>query len=526
MKKNTAAFIKNPGPNQVRKMVPVMSKQQSLTTLANKVVNARNKADALNVIATHLAPVVMPMVDDNIPQSYRIIKEIYNNRQNIKQGVDTVRENVSKIFPGKQAALTASPGYGLSKAPNPRKVLLNSGIVPNTYTQDYMFAVTGVCDPMHISCIELQIPTSPTNPLYAYFNNTIAFDIQTRAQSNIGFDIGVNTVFTAANILTAMNAAIQALQYHYWFSSICAYESDPRNKNEGMIALRQTISAQQMSLIVQLGKRIEDTPIPPRIVEYVKYMSANYYSGDSQGSAVIKTCPNSTLLNTTDATAIANLTAVLNGLSSTQNNAVFALMRRAIPQWRVGKLYDVTVTPNYDLNFETIFSNLPFIVWNGTANVSYPPTADSNATISYNSFTNKLDGLAFASCSAYDSFNNVYVPGIVGVKAASQGTGATNVSTRFSWQRTGGITKFYPSDFDAFNTASRQDTYQIGGATVATITSPHLYGSDKCQNVNQNALLQSAYRSLDFLFNVNSIPVKGVLSAFNAKARNNIIPYN
>lgn len=473
---------------------------------------------AIQALIPHLLPAVHEMVNKKIPETYRIISETVRNNpefiQNAKGAITGVFKGNSSKASGQEGGNTS---YGLSKAPNPRKVKLNSGILPNTYTQDYMFPVVLACDPMHISSALLQIPTSTTNPLNTYFIQTIAFDIQTRAQTNVGFDIGVGTNFTATQILTGFNAAISALQHYYWFSSILSYESDPANKNAGMIALRQSITAQQLSLLAQLGRRLEDTPIPPRIVEWVKFMMANYYSGDNQGAAIIKICPNTTLLTGSDATAVSVLTAQLNALSTNANNTVYALMRRAIPQWRIAKLYDVTPIPNHDMNFTTIFSNMPFCVWDGTAAVVGPSVTGPNSSISYNTFTNKLDGVAFACTGMRDTVNNDLIPGMVFVNAVSQGINISNTSTRLSYALQGGISAFYATDGSTFNTASRQDSYQIPVATTSIIT-PHLYGADKCQNVNSNSTLQSAYNTLDFLVNVSSIPNKGQLNSFNRRA--------
>lgn len=517
MPKKTPAFVTNPGPNQRRKTVPTSTRAKAL---ADKLAKSTNNANTIATIveyAPHLAPYVAPALAGGVMKGYKFIKKA---NEMFPEVGEAVKDKVDKVFSGKGAVnnVVAFPTsvYGLSKAPEPKPVWLNSGIVPACYTETYMRATDTLCDPLHLSCVSLQIPVDPFSDLGNYFIGNTAFDIQTRAQANVGFDIGVGTNFTGQQIRTAMNACISGLQHYYWFTSVMSYESDTRNKNEGMLNIRNSISAAQMNLITQLGRRLEDTPIPPRLVRYVKYMMANYYSGDNQGSTIIKICPNPTLITGGDAVAQTILTNVINNLSSAANSTVFSLMRRAIPQWRCGKLYDVTPIPNFDTNFKTIYSNLPWCVWDGTTTRTGPIVTTAAQTVSYNTYNNKLDGIAFASTSVYNSTTSLSTPGFVSAPN-TLGISATILSTRLSWCNVGGVIAWRYSDFNNFNTISRQDSYQMPVSYAAQYT-PHLYGSDKCQNVNANALMQTAENSLDYFFNVASISARSQLNTFNRKA--------
>lgn len=506
-KDRQAAMQFNAGPNQSRKMVPVnnranLVKEAALHAAPYVVTYATNQAQKL----MNRLPPVSP-----IEVEYREIKK---SKQS--SFLDMVNEGIERAFKGKiKGNPSGSTAYGLSKAPNPKKVRLNSGIIPNTFSQDYMAAVDGVCSPMHISGATLQIPTDSRESLNSYFLNTVAFDIQTRAQSNVGFDLLSGSNFTASNILSSTNAVIRALSIYYWFTSIISYESLPSNKNEAMLSLRQSITSDQLNLITQLGRRLEDTPVPPRLVEWVKFMSHTYFSGDSQGSALIKICPNLTLITGGNTVAVEILQSCINGLSTATATTVFTLLRRAVPQWRIGKLYDVTSIPAFDPNFLTIFSNLPNCVYSGSASIQYPIPVSVGASVSYNSFTNKLDGVAFSCTSVYNTSTSTFTPGLVSSNAADLGVGASLLSSRLSWTNLSGVLAWRNSNLNSFNTASRSDTYQF---YTSTPTTPHLYGSDKCQNVNATALIQSASNTLDFLFDVDSIPTKNIINSFNSKS--------
>lgn len=519
-------FVANPGVNQNRKTVPIASAGQMASIKQVKAANALAhivKQHGPDLVS-HVAPIVLAAA----PQTYRWIddnlKKIPNNPYlnvgQINGTIGRVRDFADRVFKGKVENVnsSASSGYALSNAPNPKMTVLKSGIIPNTYTKDFMVAAQGVCSPMHISCVKVGLPILANQPLNKYFLNTVAFDIQSRAQANVGFSLLASVDFTAVNIQTSMNACIQALSVYYWFTSILSYESDTRNnKNEAMINLRQSITAGQLNLISQLGKRLEDCPIPPRIVEWIRFLNANYFSGDSQGSPLIKTCPSLTLVTGTDVEKQVVLQTVIDNLSTVIATNVFTLLRRSIPQWRVGRLYDVTPIPNYDKNFKTIFSNLPSSYYNAAAYTQSPVVADSSVSISYNSFTNNLDGVAYACASVFSTASTCHLPGLVTADPAATGMSTTKFSTRMSWQQTGAVASWAESDANSFLTVSRQDSYQY--PTFAAPSTPHLYGTDKCQIVNATSLQQTAENTLDFLFNIKSITTGNVgkLNSFNRK---------
>lgn len=390
--------------------------------------------------------------------------------------------------------------YALSSAPNPKPISLNSGIKPNTYVNDYMTPVEGACSPLHIACASLYIPTNANNPLSKYFTDTICFDLQTKAQEMVGFSVDITSTLSTTNLVGAYNAVITALQCYFYYSSVLSYESDSKNKNSGMIALRARIDPAILSDIRQLGKRLEDTPCPPRIVEWVRYMSGTYLSGNTQGAPILKIAPYWSYFTGTPATEAASALAILNNY-----NATFALLRRCIPSWRIGKLYDIPSSPIFDTNFLSVFANLPSMNRVTGANVNTMVAANSTTVIPYNTFSNKLDGLAFSMSGYYDTALATQIPGLVQAPV----TGPTNNDTRWSYYKVSGILGFSTVSTVPFLAYSRQETTMTVGVVT---TSLHLSGTDKCQNVTGQALLQSAQSTLDFLFNTDAIKVnkKGI----------------
>lgn len=448
-----------------------------------------------------------------LPPEHRVTGQKVRNH--VDSGVNYVKSKVGNAF--KNVPTNGSPSvmnssYGLSKAPLPKPTNLNSGIMPATSSNDLMAPVLNFCSPLHMTGVGIQIPS--TGSLYTYFTNTIAFDIQSRAQTNINFDLNIGSQLTVDQLRTAFNAVINALNIYFYYTSILTYESDSRNKNSGMIYLRQGISSQIISDLTILGRRLEDIPCPPRLVEYIRYLNSNYYSGDTQGSSLIKMCPilNEVPVPSGTTTAVSQ---ALTLLVNSQNSTVFALLRRAIPKWRIGKLYDVPVLPCYDKNFLTIFANLPSSATNSAGTGSYSPTvALESDVVPYNSFNNRLDGAAFCLLSANINLRG-FVPGFVYPVAKTFGTAT---ESRISYYTDGVVPGFFQVAGNTFLTSSRNETYKQ--FTFGTYTTPHLSGADMCQNVNILALSQTSKNVMDFLFDVNSIPVNGSLTHFNRKGNN------
>lgn len=419
------------------------------------------------------------------------------------------------VFKGSKSISENNMTYALSKAPNPKDISLNSGIKPNTYVNDFMTPVEGSCSPMHMSLGILGIPTAGSNPISTYFANTICFDIQTRAQSNVGFSLDVGTQFTSVQITAAFNAAIQALQTYYFYTSIMSYESDTRNKNAGMKALRDCIDSQTLNDLTRLGRRLEDTPVPPRVVEWVRYMSGNFLSSDSQGAPIIKIY-NDFLQTSLVTPALPTLPAqALTALDTAANNIVYTLLRRSIPKWRIGTLYDVPSLPTFDKNFLTIFANLSSSSRVSAVNTFTGSVTDLVTNVPYNAYANTLDGLAYAMTNVYIPAQSLWYPGL----CRSYSSSGTNLDTKRSYYTVSNVSAFYDVVTYPFLALSRQETNVIVGTTTYT---PHLFGTEKCQGVDGYALVQSAQNALDFMFDVDSIPTVGLLSHFNNKANGKI----
>lgn len=430
-----------------------------------------------------------------------VVKEAVNQMgEKVFQKVATsIQDRINNPSPPGGGGGSHSSGYTLSKAPNPSSVKLDSGIVPNAYVSDQLDAEEGKCSPLHLTCCAVEIPTVASNKLYKYFMDTIAFDIQTKAQANIGFKLDIATDFTPAKILTATNTVINALQIYYYYRAIISYQSNFNNRNEGFSYLRKQITPNILELLEQLGRRLSDTPVPPRLFELVRYLSQTYYTGANPGSALMRLVPHAPTANMVDQTAIEN---VISDLSLATNAQVYTLLRRSVPQWKPGVLFDVMPVPAFDAQFQTLFANLPFAVSPVIGTDSfYPIAATLDSTIPYNSFTNILDGVIYSLTRCVVAGGLGDVPGFMNTRAGSAGD---LINTRWSFYVVDGVTKFYSVPSIGFLSRSRPETYQVNDTNTAILT-PHLPGADKVKGVSPNTLGETTTSVMNFLMSLDTI---------------------
>lgn len=440
---------------------------------------------------------------------------LYNNTpQSVKDEmvrvvIDRVANRGSNNGGGKNSGRKHSSGYSLSPAPNPKITSLDTGITPNAYTNDELKAKENHCAPLHMTKSVFNILGGEIS---TYFKNIIAFDLQTKAQANIGFNLKVETDFSADKIYVAVNDLIYALQVYFYATSIISYHSDPTNKNEGMIYLRKQMGPETIEKILQLNRRLSDTPCPPRLLEFIRYMCNTYYTGDNQGSPLVKIAP---VYDFTNAALLSAINDSISRLANAQNSVIYTLLRRAIPQWRPAVLYDVEPIPTYDSNFLTIFANLPFVAHDGTTFKNFPSAATFTEDISYNSYTNELDGAAYAMTSILVDGSGDFFPGFYNPPST---TLTSEKSSRYSFYKIGSTIGFYVATNNSFLSRSRPETYQTSDNGV-TLDSLHLAGTDKCIGVSANTITDTAKLVLDHLMSADTIKSESRNSGFNNKSR-------
>lgn len=405
-------------------------------------------------------------------------------------------------------------GYALTEAPKPREISLNTGLQPRLRVTDYLDADLNKCSPLHMTGALFKFPTYAGSRLQSFFLNDIAFHLQVSAQNNISFNLNL-TDFSTTNILNAMNDLSYALQILFYYKSIIAYADKPSNNNGGLLFMRRLITPQMLSDLYLLERRLADTPVPPNLLELLRYLSGNFAASSNVGCAILKTFPIAPSTTLIDGNVIVT---ALNNLCNSPNTIVYTLMRRCLPHWVPGSFSDVPVDIVHDSQFNTIFANLPVYSYYSATGVALPQVANSDSPIQYNSFTNDLDGMTVCLTSIYDLSVGLYYPGFI----IPTGTIPTSTSgnSRQSYYTDGTTKQFYPSDVDPFLNRSRRETYMLNDAHSSAL-SPHLAGASNVVGVTANTIVEIGLKASEYLMSFEQIKVDARNYYFNASNKGN-----
>lgn len=388
-------------------------------------------------------------------------------------------------------------GIALDYNANPVRIELSTGIKPNTYSPLYHRAVTNFCAPLHLTLAELRIPLN-SGLLDQYFSGPLTFAFKNAVQGSVSFSINTS-LLSPANVRNAFNALLTALQVYFFTDAILMYSNNPQNRNEGMLALRENISAEALNELLILRRILLGTPIPPNMLNLAFYMCQVYTSGDNvPGSPLIMMCP----MRFVNGGSVPDYVTEINDATNSLRNFddTFALLSRACPNWVNPVLPAGSIVPFFDTNFCTIWNNLPFQM-TGTGYSHIGPTV-SDGAIKYTACANDLDGAAYALTAIYQSVGPVWLPSLIVPFTHTFGTDTTN---RISFARNGaGIPGFYNIAGSASTTYSRHETYIIDSGSKLLVTS-HKNGTERCEAVTPDTVTQTAYQLLEWMMSLSSI---------------------
>lgn len=386
----------------------------------------------------------------------------------------------------------------LDYSATPIELNLNTGIVANAYADIYHDA-TADSSPLHITNVGVTIPGS--GELWNYFEVVLSFQFINAIQGAVSFSVNAS-LFTAANLRDTFNSLLNALQVYYFYDSILVYTSNPLNRNEGMLALREQISAEDLNNLSNLRKILLGTPIPPNMRTFCAYLYQTFSSSSLPGSGLIKVSPfawtlsGGSLVLPTD--NIFNAISALNTYRDT-----FALISRACPNWILPSIPSSNAIPVHDLQFSTIWANLPYLAQSGTVD-RYPSATNQLEDVVYNSYTNNLDGAAYSLSSIYNEEISDYMPSLVTVYPTTYEASPVKSTTRLSFVLYDGDAVFKESIFSRDVACSRGETYTV--VTGADATAYRSFGTEGLLGVNGLAVTQTSYKTLEWMLNIDSIP--------------------
>lgn len=214
--------------------------------------------------------------------------------------------------------------------------------------------------------------------------------------------------FTASRILNMFNTFCQVLATYYFWSSVIAYTDDKRNRNEGMLYLRETLAPEEYLALYTLRRAIESSVIPPFLHTFMHKQMANYKQSHLPGSPLMKIMPFAFASSQTNVfTAIAvdadGNRPVTYAIKLLQDNSIRELqdvMARAFPSWCNADCLDYVSNPYVDPDFTTMFVNMMYVgtrlVNNTPSLATVPFILNSDAAIVYNLHNDAPDGFIMA----------------------------------------------------------------------------------------------------------------------------------
>lgn len=405
--------------------------------------------------------------------------------------------------------------YHLDYNEKPLEIKLSTNIKPNTYSPLYHNSIYRYYNPLHFTGAKFALPDVTTQLLYDWFNKVLMFDLKNRAQGAITFSLPSG--FTSANISAAFDTLIDALQVYYYFDSILMYANNPMNRNDAMLTLREQITAEHINKLYSLRRVLIGTPIPPNLNTMLYYLMQTYSSSSLPGASLIKINPIPFTQGTLTMPAASVIQSSIDALTDTTTANgpafIFSILARACPNWMSGKMYVGSASPLHDENFTTIWTNLPYWHTSSVTGDVYskvgPICATNTTPISYNSYTNELDGAAFALVSANNGSNG-YIPSLIlPVYTTTVYVDATHTTeaNRLSFSNIDGTPKLNDVYKDHWSAMMRNDTYIANNVYNSTnVTNISQFGSEVCLGVYPDTITQTAYQVVEWMLSLGSIP--------------------
>lgn len=386
----------------------------------------------------------------------------------------------------------------LNIEPHPTEVRMMTGIKPDAFTPDYNFSEINYCYPVHYTGNIFQFPASSdtTSTLGNFWNNTIVRELYVTVQKNITFSVS-SAGLTQAKIVTYMNDLAYALQVFYAATRYYVYIQDPKNKNEGLFAIANTLNSDVSDTYISLRRLLRSLPIPPNLNTFLYYLMQHYVAEDLPSSPIIGIVPFA--FNSSNVMEWTCLSQALVNLSSSDNVSTSSTLGRAIPSWYATTLLSGNAVPLHDPNFTTIWTNLPFQL-TGTSPSEHavrgPAITDNDSRIYYNSFTENLDGGAYALCGGYNG--TTWLPSIMKPVPSTFGT---NSSTRFSWA----FNTFQDTYIYTAATYARDETYISSSVELNSTRLGIPIGSQRVWGVTARTICNSGVQLLDYVMSWSTV---------------------
>lgn len=400
--------------------------------------------------------------------------------------------------------------YSLTSNHQPVEIRLSTGIKPNAFGQFYN-ECSSYYVPLHLTQTRLSFSNINTSSrLYKYFDQVVSHIWGIDAQLMVQFNIQSSTNFSTTILIDYYEKIALAMQLYYFYTSVLTYCKDRNHHNEGMKALRDMISSDDVDLLSRLGETLGMTPIPPRLNELCLYLMQTYQSSSQPNASLLKLMPtnfalsadvNGKMLALDPTNSLHGLNVAYNNLQDPTFRSTCTLIAQICPGWLPRGNFKVPGAALHDLNFINLWANLPSrSTGTGGASCKTPFASTDDESICYATAGDDLDGMIFGLATIYNTTTSKFSTGIMHDLITSTYL-TSKLSNRFSFMYSGSSNGFYASNQTSYGPYTRGEAYNIVSAGIATTP----FGMEYTLGANINSVTETAFASLRWIVDLNSI---------------------
>jgi len=316
-----------------------------------------------------------------------------------------------------------------------------------------------------------------------------------QVQSSVQFNLNYAYEMSLEDFNSWFYTLTKNLELYYCLDSIIAFNDNRDNTNQGCRFIRRKItSAMRLQLNLMrdvLGKQ----PIPPRVLEIVRYMYQHYKFSELPGAPIYRLVPGN-LFNYSAQPgpdpykyALSDLTITETLKELTALSAISNKIYQAMPEWHVA---NNCMPPScneayYDAGFRTFWFNASTTLFHKVENkVIISRTGDNATSFRYWLYTNNFDGVFFAMSSFAKSNEDTTRPGMwTPVTDFSQVNQDANKTNALCFERNG--------DFEVMHSIRKDSGGQFQRALqFDCITTPYWEGDEFFNTQNLDGSMQVA----------------------------------
>jgi hypothetical protein len=246
---------------------------------------------------------------------------------------------------------------------------------------------------------------SRTSRIHELMNDLIFTGILLKCQRVCGFKIYRD--LTNERFYDYVCAISSALQLYYYVDSIVAYCNSPevRLPNPGMQHLRSKFTADILSKHSLLGEKLKQYPIPPNLLQIIRYMYQNFIFNDDNSSPIIRLGFREVIYSGDNFSLSPEYYDAIISEFSFAENKVAPILMKTFPDMIMSELPPSSSQPIYDKDFLTFWTNstISYLnVENGSVNYT---RYISNTTDKFSYFTfngDNVDGIYNSFISIFD----------------------------------------------------------------------------------------------------------------------------